>query len=81
MPPRFVSTDDLNAAIERVAPDLLALLADGTPRNRAAIVAALADQHPRDDIKRTIARLAVLGQLEERGGKYVLAPAPEVGRG
>lgn len=51
------------------------------PRARAAIITALADRHPRDDIKRTIARLTALGQLEEQGGKYVLAPVPEMGRG
>ena len=62
---------------ERVAPDVLTLLADGVPRNRVTIIAALVARHPRDDIKRTIARLAVLGQLEEQGGKYMLAPAPE----
>jgi hypothetical protein len=81
MPPRLLSSDDLNAAIARVAPDVLALLADGVPRNKGAIMTALADRHPRDDIKRAIARLAVLGQLEEQGGKYELAPAPEAGRG
>jgi hypothetical protein len=43
--PRTTSSKDLNAAIERVAPDVLALLADGVPRNTATIVAALAEQH------------------------------------
>jgi hypothetical protein len=56
-----------------VAPDVLVPLADGVPRNRAVIVTALADRHPRDNIKRTLARLAVLGQLEEQAGKYGLA--------
>jgi hypothetical protein len=76
-----LSSDDLNAAIVRVAPDVLALLQDSVPQNRATIITALADRHPRDDIKRTIARLVVLRQLEERGGKYVLALAPKVERG
>jgi hypothetical protein len=79
MPSRFMSTDDLNAVIERVAPDVLALLGDGTPRTRAAIVTALAGRHPRDGVMITLVRLAVLGQIEEQGGKYVLAPAPEQG--
>jgi CheY-like chemotaxis protein len=79
VPPRFVSTADLNAVIEQVAPDVLALLGDGTPRTRSAIIAALVARHPRNDIKRTIARLAVLGQLDEQGGKYVLASAPKPG--
>jgi hypothetical protein len=74
MPSRFVSSDDLNAAIERVAPDVLALLADGVPRSRATIIAALADRHPRDVVKRAITRLALLGQIYDRGGsKYTLA--------
>jgi hypothetical protein len=53
------------------------LLADGVPRSRPTIITALADRHPRDEIKRAIARLAVLGQIDDRGGsKYTLA-APE----
>jgi hypothetical protein len=81
MPPsRLVSTDDLNAAIARVAPDILALLQDGVPRTRTAIITALVARHARNEIKRTLARLAVLGQLEEQGGKYTLAtPEPEPG--
>jgi hypothetical protein len=49
-----------------VTPDVLALLGDDVPRAKAAIVAALADRHPKDDIKRAIARLAVTEQLVER---------------
>jgi hypothetical protein len=74
------SSAEVNAAIERVAPDVLALLADGVPRSRAAIITALAEQHPRGDIKRALARLAVLGTVEERAGKYTLA-APEAEQG
>jgi hypothetical protein len=80
MPPRFVSTDDLNAAIERVTPDVLALLADGVPRTEAAIVKALAGRHPRQDVKLALARLNVLGQIDLQGGRYVLASAPEAER-
>ena len=36
---------ELNATIERVAPDILALLADGVPRRKPAIVEALAGRH------------------------------------
>ena len=71
-PPRATSSDDLNAMIERVAPDVLALLADGVPRNRATLVAALAERHPKPDVRRAIARLAVLGQLDMRGSRYPL---------
>jgi hypothetical protein len=46
MPPtKLWSSADLDAVIERVAPDVLALLGDGVPRTEAAIVAALAGRH------------------------------------
>jgi hypothetical protein len=75
-PPRLASSADLNAAIVRTAPDVLALLGDGVPRTEAAIVAALGDRHPKDDIALTLMRLDVLGRLVETGGKYTL-PAGE----
>ena len=78
--PRTTSSDDLNAMIERVTPDVLALLADGVPRDEAAIVAALAGRHPREDIRLTLMRLDVVGQLDLQGSRYVL-PAPEAGQG
>ena len=69
------SSADLAAVIARVAPDVLALLGDGVPRSEAAIVAALADRHARDDVRLTVMRLDVVGQLVERGGKYTLPVA------
>jgi hypothetical protein len=80
MPPRLTSSADLDAAIERVAPDVLAPLADGVPRNRAAIVAVLAERHPKQDVKPAIARLSILGQLHLHGSRYTL-PAPEAEQG
>jgi hypothetical protein len=74
---KLMSSDNLNAAIERVTPDVLALLADGVPRTKGAIIAALAGRHPKEDIKRTIARLDVLGQIDLQGSRYVLDPASE----
>jgi hypothetical protein len=74
------SSADLDAAIERVTPDVLALLADGVPRAEVAIVAALGSRHPKDEVTLTLMRLAVLGQLVERAGKYVLA-TPETKQG
>ena len=74
--PRLTSSADLNAMVERVTPDVLALLADGAPRTKAAIVTALAERHPKDDIRRTATRLAVLGQLVLQGSRYTL-PAAE----
>jgi hypothetical protein len=50
------------------------------PRTRSTIIAALAGRHPKDDIRRTVMRLAVLGQLAMRGGRYTL-PAAEAGQG
>ena len=72
-PPRTSSSEDLNAMIVRVAPDVLKLLRDGVPRSRATIIAALLDRHAKEDLKRTLMRLAILGQLDEKGGKYTLA--------
>jgi hypothetical protein len=74
MPPRPASSADLNAVIARVTPDILALLGDGVPRSRGAILAALADRHAKADVRRTLMRLAVTEQLVETGGKYTLPP-------
>ena len=79
-PSRLWSSADLAAAIERITPDVLALLGDGVPRSEATIVAALAGQHPKDDVERTIMRLAVLRQLAMQGSRYTL-PAVETGQG
>jgi hypothetical protein len=80
-PPRRASaSEDVNAAIARVTPDVLALLGDGVPRTRGVILAALADQHPKDDVRRTLMRLAVTERLVETGGKYTL-PTPETEQG
>jgi hypothetical protein len=67
--------------IARVTPDVLALLGDGVPRTRSTILAALADRHAQDDIRRTLMRLAVLEQLVETGGKYTLLPGPGAEQG
>ena len=74
-PSSFTGTADLNAMIERVAPDALALLADGGPRTKAAIVEALAGRHDGKDVVLALMRLAVTEQVVEVGGKYTLATA------
>jgi hypothetical protein len=79
-PAKPASSADLNAAIARVTPDVLALLSDGVPRTRSTILAALADRHTKDDVRRTLMRLAVTEQLVETGGKYTL-PAPGTEQG
>jgi hypothetical protein len=80
MPPRLWSSADLAAAIERVTPDVLALLGKGMPRTEAAIVAALAERHAKDEIKLTVMRFDVLERLVETSGKYTL-PAPGTEQG
>jgi hypothetical protein len=72
VPQRYPSSADTDAMVARVAPAVLALLGDGVPRSRRAIVASLADRHPRDEVARTLMRLAVTGRLAEAGGKYTL---------
>jgi hypothetical protein len=77
MPPtKRWSSADLDAVVERVTPDVLALLSDGMPRTMGAIIAALAGRHPKDDVRRTLMRLAVTERLVEKGGRYTL-PAAE----
>ena len=63
--------------VERVAPAILELLADGVPRTKAAIVEALAGRHDKQDVVHTLIRLAVTGQVEETGGRYALGTAGE----
>ena len=80
-PSVLTGTAELNAMIERIAPDVLTLLADGLPRSKPTIVAALAGRHAEDDVALTLIRLAVSGQVVESGSKCTLAPepAPDVG--
>ena len=60
-PSALTGTAELNAMIERVAPAILGLLADGVPRTKAAIVAALAGRHAEADVALALVRLAVTG--------------------
>jgi hypothetical protein len=72
-PSTFSGTAELNAMIERVAPAVLELLADGRPRTKAAIIAALAGRHDADDVALTLVRLAVTERVVEAVGRYTLA--------
>ena len=64
MPPtKRWSSADFDAVIAQVTPDVVALLGDGVPRTMGTIIAALADRHPKDDVRRTLMRLAVTEQL------------------
>ena len=71
-PSVLTGTAELNAMIERVAPDILALLADGVPRRKPAIVEALAGRHERQDVISTLIRLTVTDRVVETGGRYTL---------
>jgi hypothetical protein len=77
----MTGTAELNAMIERVAPAILELLADGVPRPKPAIVEALAGRHDGEDVVLALVRLAVTERVVETGGKYTLAqePAPDAG--
>jgi hypothetical protein len=83
MSSRFTSSADLDAAIARVAPDVLALLADGVPRAKRTILAALADRHPKDDVRRTLMRLDITEQLGRPSGRQESGhgPAADAGAG
>jgi HEAT repeat protein len=80
-PPSYerAGSAEVNAMIERVAPDILELLGDGVPRTKPAIVEALAGRHDKQDVVHALIRLAVTGRVEETGRRYTLAPAPDVG--
>jgi hypothetical protein len=77
MPDRYPSSADTHAMVARVAPAILELLGNGLPRSRHDIVAALAPHHAKEDVVRTLMRLAVTGQLVETERKYRLAPPSE----
>ena len=80
-PSAFTGSADVDAMIERVAPDILALLADGVPRSKAAVVEALAGRHERQDVISTLIRLTVTDRVVETGGKYTLAQESAPGAG
>ena len=77
MPHRYSSSDDTHAMVARIAPAIFKLLSDGLPRSRHEILEALAPQHAKDEVKRTIMRLSVTGRPVETKHKYSPTPAPE----
>jgi len=81
LPPRHAGPAEIAAMVAHTTPAVLDLLADGVPRSRAAIIAALADRHPKDDVVRTLMRLAVTGRVDETGGRYTLAVEPDPKQG
>jgi hypothetical protein len=81
MPSRYTSSADTHAMVARIAPSVLELLGDGVLRSRKAIVAALAGQYEKDEVVRTLMRLAVIGQVVDVDRKYGLPAATEHGQG
>jgi hypothetical protein len=79
--PPLSGSAEIEAMVARTAPAILELLGDGTPRSKSAIITALADRQLKEDVVRTLMRLAVTGQLVETERKYTLGPAPEKGEG
>lgn len=75
--PSLSGSTAIETMVARTAPAVLALLADGVARPRSAIITALAGRHPREDVVRTLMRLAVTGQLVEAERKYSLAATDE----
>ena len=74
---RLSGSAEIEAMVARTAPAILEMLQDGAPRTRSVIITALADRHPKEDVVRTLMRLAVTGQLNEQECKYSLASAQE----
>ena len=74
---RLSGSAEIEAMVARTAPSVLELLRDGVPRSKNTIIAALADRQPKEDVVRTLMRLAVTGQLNEANRKYSLASASE----
>ena len=81
MLPRHISSDDTHAMVARIAPAILKLLSDGLPRSRNEMVEALAPQHAKDEVTRTIMRLSVTGRIVQTKNKYGLTSLPESDRG
>jgi hypothetical protein len=75
--PPLSGSAEIEAMVARTAPTILDLLGDGTARSRNTIIAALADRHPKEDVVRTLMRLAVTGQLVETERKYRLGATAE----
>ena len=80
-PHERAGSEAINAMVARVAPAILALLADGVPRRKPAIVEALAGRHAGEDVALALVRLAVTDRVRESGGRYALASGPSPGAG
>jgi hypothetical protein len=63
----------VNAMVERVAPSILELLADGVPRTKGVIAQALAGRHGAEAVALALIRLSITGDVGQTGSKYTLA--------
>jgi hypothetical protein len=67
-PPRHAGSAEIAEVVARTAPAVLGLLAG---------------RHAKEDVVRTLMRLAVTGRVDEAGGRYTLVaqpgPDPDVG--
>jgi hypothetical protein len=66
------SRDALEAMLARTMPVVLGLLADGVPRSKRAIVAALRDRHDKKEVGYAVMRLSGTGCIVERNGGFTL---------
>ena len=78
-PATFTGSADVHASIDRVAPSVLALLADGVPRTKGVIVQALAGRHGAEAVALALIRLSVTGEVEQTGSRYTSGPTGEDG--
>src|SRR4051812_31881316 len=67
----------INGMVERVAPSILGLLADGRPRTKPAIVAALAGRHDKQNVVHALIRLAVTHARDGRRGSLSALPVQD----
>jgi hypothetical protein len=54
--PPLSGSAEIEAMVARTAPAILEFLGDGIPRSKSAIITALADRHPKEDVVRTLMR-------------------------
>ena len=78
-PSALTGSAELNATIERVAPDILALLATACRAPRRPSSRRWPGGMTAEDVVLALIRLAVTGQVVETGSKYTLGPAGEDG--
>ena len=78
-PATFTGPASIDAPIDRVAPAILGLLADGVPRTKGVIVQALAGRHGAEAVALALIRLSVSGDVKQAGSKYTRAEPGEDG--